>query len=206
MPKIVDHEQRRAEIAEALWRVVARQGLEGATIRAVAAEAGWSRGIVEHYFDNKDELLAFSCRLAGDRTLAQARLRHETLVGREALRAVLLDCVADTQDIWFDLLGSAAREPSLAAAMVRFDAEISAIIGAIIGEMVSRGEASADLDPAAEAHAVFAFNVSLKVEARMQPGPLSRELVEAKIDDFLDRLMWSPQGSPGAIHPPGSRE
>ena len=205
MPKIVDHEQRRTEIAEALWRVVARQGLEGATIRAVAAEAGWSRGIVEHYFDNKEELLAFSCRLAVDRALAQARLRHETLAGREALRAVLLDCVADAQDIWFDLLGSATRESSLAAELVRFDAEMSKAIGEIIVEMISRGEASSDRDPAAEARAVFAFNISLKVESHLQPGPLGRELVESRVDGFLDRLTWSPQGGSGAATSPAGR-
>ena len=141
MPKIVDHEVRRTETAEAFWRVVARQGIEGANIRAVAAEAGWSRGIVEHYFENKEELVLYACRRAIESTLAETRLRHEVFVGRKALRAVLLDCLASqSQEVWFELLSLAGREPALAAELVRFDAEISAVIAEIIAEMIaSRG-------------------------------------------------------------------
>ena len=196
MPKIVDHEVRRTETAEAFWRVVARQGIEGANIRAVAAEAGWSRGIVEHYFENKEELVLYACRRAIESTLAETRLRHEVFVGRKALRAVLLDCLASqSQEVWFELLSLAGREPALAAELVRFDAEISAVIAEIIAEMIARREAAADLDAAAEARGVFAFNVSLKVDARMQPEGQRKEVVEAQVERFLDGLMRAPQGT-----------
>lgn len=199
MPKIVDHEARRREIAEAFWRVVARRGIEAGTIRAVAAETVWSRGVVEHYFADKEALVSYACRLAIERTLAETRLRHETLVGREALRSVLLDCLASqSQEVWFELLSLAGREPDLAAELVRFDAEVSTTIAEIITEMMARGEASPALDPAAEARRVFAFNVSLKVDARVQPEAVRRELVEAHIDGFLDRLVGPPQRPEGA--------
>jgi len=60
MPKTVDHEQRRRELAEALWRIARRDGLEAATVRQVAAEAGVSVGMVQHYFTSKDEMLQFA--------------------------------------------------------------------------------------------------------------------------------------------------
>lgn len=60
MPKIVDHEARRLEIVQALWRVIAREGMEGASVRTVAAEAGWSAGSVRHYFATQDELMLFA--------------------------------------------------------------------------------------------------------------------------------------------------
>ena len=60
MPKTVDHEQRRRELAEALWRIARRDGLEAATVRHVAAEAGASVGLVQHYFTSKDEMLQFA--------------------------------------------------------------------------------------------------------------------------------------------------
>jgi AcrR family transcriptional regulator len=193
MPKVVDHEVRRAEIAEALWRVVAREGIEAATIRAVAAEAGWSRGIVEHYFDSKDALVLYACRLALERTLTLVKQRHETLAGRDALRAVLLDDLAQGKDIWFDLLSTGARDPAMAPHLVRFDAEISTVLAEIIAEMIARGEASADLDPTAEAHAVFGFNLSLNMNVRMKPELYTDGAVAAEIEDFLDRLMRSPR-------------
>jgi TetR/AcrR family transcriptional regulator, transcriptional repressor of bet genes len=176
--------------------VLARAGFEGVTMRSVAAEAGWTRGIVEHYFADKDALVSYACRLAIERTLAETRLRHETLVGREALRGVLLDCLASqSQEVWFELLSLVGREPDLAAELVRFDAEITAVIAAIIAEMMARGEASPELDPEAEARAVFAFNMSLKVDARMQPGPQREQVVEAQVERFLDGLRRSPQGA-----------
>ncbi len=62
VPKIVDHENRRAEIARALWRVIARDGMQAASARTVAAEAGWSLGAVRHYFSSQDELLRFAAQ------------------------------------------------------------------------------------------------------------------------------------------------
>ncbi|HZB29324.1 MAG TPA: TetR family transcriptional regulator C-terminal domain-containing protein [Streptosporangiaceae bacterium] len=71
MPKIVDHETRRREIATALWRVVRRHGVEGATVRAVAAEAGCSPSALRHYFVTQDELLTFTMRLVAENAHAR---------------------------------------------------------------------------------------------------------------------------------------
>jgi AcrR family transcriptional regulator len=57
VPKIVDHNVQRQKFAEATMRLVARQGLEGVTMRAVAAEAKLSYGSLFHYFESKDDLL-----------------------------------------------------------------------------------------------------------------------------------------------------
>jgi AcrR family transcriptional regulator len=53
----VDHEQRRTQIAEALLRIADTQGLQAASMRVVAAEAGVSLRLVQYYFHTKDELL-----------------------------------------------------------------------------------------------------------------------------------------------------
>lgn len=60
MPKKVDHQARRLELAEALWRVTRRAGWDAVSVRKVAAEAGVSVGMVQHYFTTKDELLRFA--------------------------------------------------------------------------------------------------------------------------------------------------
>ena len=61
MPKLVDHAARRRELAAAVWRVLARDGVGEVSIRAVAAESGWSSGALRHYFATRAELLAFAC-------------------------------------------------------------------------------------------------------------------------------------------------
>ncbi|QWF81724.1 TetR/AcrR family transcriptional regulator [Amycolatopsis sp. CA-230715] len=66
MPKIVDKAERRREIAEALLRLVAREGIEAVSVRTVAAEAGLSAGAVQKYFSTKEELYYFALDLTGD--------------------------------------------------------------------------------------------------------------------------------------------
>jgi AcrR family transcriptional regulator len=67
VPKVVDHAQRREELAAALWRLVMREGIEAASLRRVAAEAGWSTGSLRHYFETQSELLAFAMELVVER-------------------------------------------------------------------------------------------------------------------------------------------
>lgn len=63
MPKIVDHEQRRDQIALVACRVVARHGFEQATVARIAREAGYTTGMVAHYFDTKQDIIVAALRL-----------------------------------------------------------------------------------------------------------------------------------------------
>ncbi|WP_327705824.1 TetR/AcrR family transcriptional regulator [Streptomyces decoyicus] len=93
MPKKVDHEARRQEISEALWRIAGTRGLDGVSLRDVAAEAGISLGRLQHYFRTKDEMLLFALqhinRLAADRIRARIESLNEEPTPREVLRACL---------------------------------------------------------------------------------------------------------------------
>jgi AcrR family transcriptional regulator len=63
MPKIVDHQQRRDEIALVACRVVAQHGFGHATIVRIAREAGYTTGMVAHYFDTKQDIIVAALRL-----------------------------------------------------------------------------------------------------------------------------------------------
>lgn len=67
MPRVVDHEERRWEIVFALWLVIAEHGIEGVSLRQVAAEAGVSMGRIQHYFGTKDALVLAGCTALVDR-------------------------------------------------------------------------------------------------------------------------------------------
>ncbi|MEV5595543.1 TetR/AcrR family transcriptional regulator [Streptomyces sp. NPDC052496] len=93
MPKKVDHEARRREISQALWRIASTRGLEGASLRDVAAEAGISLGRLQHYFRTKDEMLVFALRYI--ESLAQQRIREriEALDGEPTPYDILRACL-----------------------------------------------------------------------------------------------------------------
>ncbi len=73
----VDHEERRRQIAEALLRIADTEGLQSASMRAVAAEAGVSLRLVQYYFATKEGLLLDALARLG----AQLQARMEKWVG-----------------------------------------------------------------------------------------------------------------------------
>ncbi|MEU4117888.1 TetR family transcriptional regulator [Kitasatospora sp. NPDC028055] len=102
MPKLVDHEERRAHIIDALLRSAASSGLHSVTMRSVATEAGVSVRLVQYYFDTKEQLLlAAMTRLA---TRMGERVQHRVRAGgagtdpRAVIEAVLLEAVPTDEE------------------------------------------------------------------------------------------------------------
>ncbi|HTT02951.1 MAG TPA: TetR/AcrR family transcriptional regulator [Steroidobacteraceae bacterium] len=89
MPKIVDHAQRRDEIALVACRVVAEHGFDRATIVRIAREAGYTTGMVAHYFDSKQEIIIAALRLILRRI--QERLTRPPGASRPDLLTVLTE-------------------------------------------------------------------------------------------------------------------
>lgn len=85
MPKIVDHDQRREQIVDATWRIIERGGFDSATMREIAAEAGFAHGGLQRYFRNKESLLAAAFTRAHTRTNERA---DDTLGERRGLAAL----------------------------------------------------------------------------------------------------------------------
>lgn len=57
MPRVVDHDARRREIAGVAQRLLARDGASGLSLRNIAAEMGGSLTLVTHYYANRHELM-----------------------------------------------------------------------------------------------------------------------------------------------------
>jgi TetR/AcrR family transcriptional regulator, transcriptional repressor of bet genes len=68
----VDHRARRRQITDAVCRITRRGGLQAATFREVAAEAGVSVRLVQYYFGTKDGLLLATQRHVAERATARS--------------------------------------------------------------------------------------------------------------------------------------
>ena len=140
MPKVVDADQRRSELADAAARVIARSGIDGASLREVAAEAGWTTGALVHYFANKKELLAFTLQASLDRRRSRDRA---SMSPAEALRETLRSALPTTPETtlhWIVTLAFAAQasaDAELAAiqreAYLDFRASVSALVAGELG-------------------------------------------------------------------------
>lgn len=93
MPKIVDHDQRRAELAHAAWRVIIANGLDGTTTREIARESGYSAGVLSHYFQSKDDLLLEALRRSHAVILRRLGELAERHTGLTALRMFCYDSI-----------------------------------------------------------------------------------------------------------------
>jgi TetR/AcrR family transcriptional repressor of bet genes len=122
---------RRADLLSAFARVLAAHGYAGATVAAVAAEAGVAPGLVHHHFDSKEELLGALLQTL----VAGFRRRLEHYAGDDDLLAyadgaLKLDERADitAARCWVGLFAEAIRNPTLFRQVRRLiDAEIAAI-------------------------------------------------------------------------------
>lgn len=87
MPKLVDHDERRAAIAAAAASVIADVGVEGTTMKAIAHRAEVTTGAVTHYFDDKEQVI-LAALLHADAAL-HARVDAALSRGREPVDALL---------------------------------------------------------------------------------------------------------------------
>lgn len=127
-----NRQERRQEIIAAFARVLADHGYAGATIAAVAAEAGIAPGLVHHHFDSKAELLSGLLQELIGRFRGRVR-RYED--GQDGLSAYVdgalkLDDQADqlAARCWVGLFAEAVRDPALFTQVRRLiDTEIAGI-------------------------------------------------------------------------------
>lgn len=195
MPKAVDIEARREELAEALWRVIRREGLERASVRNVAREAGLSMGALRHYFGTQEELLAFAMRLVMGRARGRIEALDLSAYGpRRVVEAVLgevlpLDAERRAEgEVWLALTGRALVDPTLRALRDESYDLLQGLCQQLVGVLVESGAAPAGLDLGLEAERLYAVVDGLSVHAVVRPERAPAAVVVAVLTQHLDSL------------------
>lgn len=198
MPKIVDHVERRRELAEAVWRVILRDGLEGVSVRAVAVEAGWSTGALRHYLGTKEELLSSAARLLEERVIGRLENRPGGLTPRAAVRAVLCEVLPLDEErrtecaLWFAFAGRSLVEPRIADEYaVVFDG-MRELCNHITQDLAGMGLLAPGLNPRTEAARLHAVVDGLCVHGLL--GRMGEREMLAVLDAHLDGMLRNPEG------------
>ncbi len=174
MPRI-DGQSRRRELGEALWRVVLRDGIEAASVRKVAAEAGVSAGSLRHVFPSQSELLTFAMQLVIDEVArrvadAEAAADAEAVVERRLESLLVLD--ADTRaviDVWLAFVARARVDPALRPLRDQTHAQVRALCNESIELLAAEGKARPGLDVGVEAERLHALIDGLAMHATLDP-------------------------------------
>jgi AcrR family transcriptional regulator len=194
MPKVVDPDRRRAELAEAVWTVIRRDGLQRASVRNVAREAGLSMGSLRHYFASQSELLCFAMGLVGDRAAARVASLPPAADPRRAAERLLHELVPlDDErraegEVWLAFTGHALVDPAQRAIHQRIHDQLHGACARAVAILADAGLTAADLDLPLEATRLHALIDGLAVHAVMRPEQVSPARVTAVIARHLDTL------------------
>lgn len=193
-------------MAEALWRVIRDEGLERASVRNVASEAGISVGALRHYFDSQEELLGFAMRLVIDRARTRVEaLDLSSLAPRETAEAVLgevlpLDAERRAEaEVWLALSGRALADPALRALRNESYDLLQELCRRLVDDLARRGEERSGFDADLEAERLYALVDGLAVHAAIRPELATPELLVSVLGRHLDALCAPDRCTGGAL-------
>jgi AcrR family transcriptional regulator len=197
VPKLVDHEERRRQIAAALLRVAATRGLHGAGLREVATEAGLSVRLIQYYFGTKEQLLLYAARQLAiqlsDRVLARLRAAGDG-GPRAIIEAILSEALPDDDDsrtfhvIWTSYLALSLTDTALDMGPLARDADaVEKVIAAQLRAAQAAGQAPPGLDVTLEATSLMALSAGLSNS--VLAGGLDAAQAGAVLRYQLDRLL-----------------
>jgi AcrR family transcriptional regulator len=195
VPKIVDRVQRRQELAEAVWRVIRREGVEHASVRAVAREAGCSTGSLRHYFASQSELLAFAMRLVMEQVesrVAAVPRPDDPLAAAKVVLAELLplDDVRNAENqVWVAFTARALVDDELRDLRdLAFD-RLREAAGVWVDHLLPGADPR---EHRFETERLFALMDGLALHAAMRPELASPERLAAVLEQHLDRIVSQP--------------
>lgn len=190
MPKIVDHAKRRELIAEATWKVIREQGIQHATSRTIATEAGLSQGALRHYFSKQESLLQFAMELAKEKVVVRLEnLNEKQLSPKERVIEYLLEFIPTNEqtllemEVWFAFITYGKTQKSLNADYEELEKAIKDVIVYLSNEEVLK-----EVDEEVEKEKLYAFINGLALNLYLNPDKVDREKSKKLIKEYFKYL------------------
>lgn len=205
MPKIVDADDRRVLVADAVFQVIGERGLAQASLRNVAQAAGLALGSVRHYFDNQAELMVFALRVNSERIHVRALDKLEALE-EEPLPADPSGLVEKCATVLEELLplDQARRADAVVHMEFMLDARTNealfeaaqddyratgAVVGRVVLQLINSPLAVAPLVPVDEAERLIALLDGLGLRMVLQPAWAAPEQGQGTLRRHLHGLL-----------------
>ena len=194
MARTIRNPESRERIVEAAWRLVASEGVHGATMRGIAAEAGVTTGFVTHYFEDKEGLLEEVLRhnnlRARDRVLAGIG-EQRGLVALESAVEAMLPLGADRRREW--QVGVASWGPTApgkrAAEGLRSGWRgLERLLAELLEQAVEGGELPGTIDVRYEAGRLVAMIAGVGMLAGIESPERTRRQAKRMLADQISSL------------------
>ncbi len=197
MPKIVDHDQRRREVAAAVLELVAVHGVGGVTLNEVAAQSGWSRGVLSHYFENKAALLEAALREGVRDMSARLSVVAVEADSRKAIRTMLEEVLPldEAREAVVRVLASFRSEALVNESLCSYYVYNTSFWVDIVTRAIERGQANGEISGHVDArlaaelltNAVEGLRERALVDSDLDPNVQQR-----KVADWIDSVLPPP--------------
>jgi AcrR family transcriptional regulator len=185
---------RRAEVARATWAVIAREGLDKASMRAIAQELGCSTGVLTHYFRDKEALLDFALNAISDQLRETVDAELASPPSLEHARAILVESLPTTAEsrlwwtVWLSFTVAALTRERQGRNHAGLYQELRKHWQVLLARLRDAGSIAADIDPAVEVVSLLCMVDGIGVQALISPADFPAERQIAIITRYLERL------------------
>ncbi len=175
------HADRKVEVADAAWRVIVEQGLDRATMRAIARELNCTTGVVTHYFQNKQELILFALHQVTDRLQAIMERQLTAAAGLDRIVAVLSAFLPLDQErkeilrVWVAFLGYAVGRNELMQRHQESAGRLRQLLVTELEALREQGKIAQSCCPETEANVLLALANGLSLDSVLQSERLSAD-------------------------------
>jgi AcrR family transcriptional regulator len=189
---------RRDVILDATVRVMRRKGMAATTVRDIAHEMGTSSGLIHHYVDSMDVLLAEAFERAASEDLDATRTSlAEASAPVERLRIFFATYVRAEQDwafqLWLDAWAEAGRRPAVRETSQRLNVAWQQVLASTIREGIAAGVMSCD-EPDAAAWRILSLLDGLTLQAVAHQVDIDRESVIRWAARYAESELYLPAG------------
>ena len=188
MPRHVDHDARRRQLAQAVCELIAEHGIEAVTLREVAARAGVSMGAVQRAFA-KDGMLLFALEYVITRVTERGQQRVADSGSPESARTLLLttlqemtlaDDDAVPARVWLTFAAQAAVREDLATVLRDHHAKSMELLTWLIDYGQRLGEIRAEVAAASEAEHLHTLldGITVRIAVDTTTHQAARQLID----------------------------
>jgi AcrR family transcriptional regulator len=200
MPRPVDHNQRKREIAHALWELISVHGLESASMRNVAHAAHMSTGQLQHYFKTRDDLLEYAVALLSERAQERIEAKLAILPVSPTPENILRQCLYDvlgldsesrlTVLVHVAFFASVLSNPHVFEAIRKSNDTLYTFTADLITQAQADGRCPATLDPVKETYGIWSLTVSLGMDLAL--GTLEEDEAIERLEYYFSKIFIKP--------------
>ncbi|WP_033165697.1 TetR/AcrR family transcriptional regulator [Clostridium sp. KNHs205] len=196
MPKLIDSKLQKARIAKAAWRVIQSEGIENASVRKIANEAGISPGTLQHNFKTQSQLLKFAMEQVVEHINQRVTEFNQIMpeLNIQNAKLLLLNLVPMNgeqeleAEVWLALTLKSLHEPELMKIKTETYQAMQQLLVALLGQLYAAGFLKESIQLEKEAVKLQLLLDALALHRMLSPENMTPEVMKDLISQHMDEL------------------